>query len=147
MFFLLVLWVLMRNGMAEKPDEPTPVKTSGSASKTEREADRDVLETALEAPEAFQQTEPKKADLLDQKLAAYADLSNRPPQMSERQNVQQKERIAHANTNTPKFMNSFASLRKDEVRNPDSEQNRAAVISLMKKRQNRMSQLEKKVEM
>jgi len=147
MFLLLVLWVLMRNGVAEKPAGSTPVQVSGSAPKTENEVDQTVLEAALETPEAFHQTEPAKEGLLDQKLAAYADLSGRPSQMSERQNVQQKERVAGVNTNTPKFMNSFSSLRKDDVRNPDSEQNRAAVISLMKKRQNRVSQLEKKVEM
>ena len=38
------------------------------------------------------------------------------------------------------FWNDYASLRKDAIRNPDSEENREGVVSLMKTRQRRLGQ-------
>jgi len=122
--------------------------TTASVLEMADKVDESVLEAALKMPETFHQTEPDKTESLEQKLTKYADLSSRPALMSERQsNIQERDRVADVNTNTPKFMDSFALLRKEEVRNPDSEQNRAAVTSLMKKRQNRVGQLEKKVKL
>jgi hypothetical protein len=43
----------------------------------------------------------------------------------------------------PPMAESFYSLRTDAVRNPYSEQNRAAVNSIMKSRQKRISQLDR----
>ena len=38
------------------------------------------------------------------------------------------------------FWKDFSSLRKEEIRDPDSEENRAGVVSLMKARQGRLGQ-------
>ena len=38
------------------------------------------------------------------------------------------------------YRKSYASLRKDEIRNPDSPENRAGVVSLMEARQRRLGQ-------
>ncbi len=38
------------------------------------------------------------------------------------------------------FWSDYASLRKDAIRNPDSAENRAGVVSLMKARQGRLGQ-------
>lgn len=131
-----------------KKDVQEPVQLKTAVPDALTETDRTVLLTAFEEPEAFHQETSEIDSALEENLVRYADLSGRPVLMSEKEaKAQPRERVAHVNTNRPRFMNTFSSLRTDEVRSPDSEQNRAAVRSIMKKRQDRVSQLENRIEL
>ena len=67
--------------------------------------------------------------------------TNRPKQLSEVAKLERektkKEPVAAKDLY---FWKDFQSLRKDEIRNPDSKENREGVVALMKIRQQRVGQ-------
>lgn len=110
--------------------------------------DRELVQQVLDEPEKLN-SDPAPADRSHygsqcKDFSQYADLSNRPALMSAQKEMRAatpEQRTVSSSTNSPVFVQTFVSMRNDEVRNPDSEQNQAAVKSIMKKRQNRVEQL------
>ncbi len=98
-----------------------------------------LLDSVLESPEildsaAGQARRPRYE-------AAETTVAPRPQLLSEveRSGIARAKREPVA-AESLYFWNDFASLRKAEIRDPDSEENRAGVVSLMKARQGRLGQ-------
>jgi len=86
-------------------------------------------------------------DLAQEATKANHGNTDRPALMSAQFQGTENETIEAGSEQVqspPSMVESFASLRTDAVRNPDSEQNQAAVKSIMQKRQNRIAELERK---
>ena len=101
------------------------------------EADQQIVSRAFEAPEeldtAENPTRTPRPELLSVKEKPTGRLSeiSTPVSMAE---------AKPADTTPMYFVDDFSSLRTDAVRNPDSEQNRTTINTLMKKRQQRLAQ-------
>ena len=105
--------------------------------------DQALVNQVFDDPETLDSVpEPVPAKALDH----HASLANRPPLMPPKIEETDKREAyleSDAMKAAPPYVKGFASLRTDAVRNPDSEQNRAAVRSIMKKRAQRISQLDR----
>lgn len=139
LFFILtgalLCWVFLRKEVQEVPS--VEVAISGGAASVSA-ADRKVRQAALGAPEAF------NAEFVERSDGAPVPLTvptNRPKQLSERKRLVrekvQKEPVA---AESLYFWKDYESLREEEIRNPDSKENRAGVAALMKARQRRAGQ-------
>ncbi len=101
------------------------------------QADQEVLKAALASPEVFQTLEKTEEEMPRPMIQE----EERPKLLSEverpaRERVQ-KEPVAASDLY---FWKDYESLRKDEIRNPDSKENREGVVALMKARQRRVGQ-------
>lgn len=100
------------------------------------ESDRQVMVAAFENPDAVE--------------AAYLDKSTPNPVVEEdrpqRLSQAQRDPVKHAPREPVKadelyFWEDYSSMRKDAICNPDSAENRAGVVALMKARQRRLGQI------
>lgn len=104
-----------------------------------RQADKQILKTAMDFPETFQQTE--KSVVTQVKIPDPLSVpTSRSQQLSEiekptREHVR-REPVA---VESLYFWTDYKSLRKDEIRNPDSKENREGVVTLLTMRQRRSS--------
>lgn len=144
----LATWLLFGRNEAkektatEKPDHPTVQKEAVAA-------DRQLLTTALQSPESLDESpvaclnEPSgvPGNAASVPAPASAVTAQRSELLSSAQKPllpqPAKEPIAAENLY---FWKSYQSLRKDEIRNPGSAENRAGVVSLMQMRQRRAKQ-------
>ena len=123
-----------------KPDAHTASESAAALqAETDEMADQAILDQALSSPAAFQQKTEEAPE-----GAAPIPLSvptERPQQLSEVEKPQVlkqvKEPVAAEDLY---FWEDFQSLRKDEIKNPDSKENREGVVALMKARQRRVEQ-------
>ncbi len=134
----LLLWALMQKEIqkempVEGEAQSVPVSETISAK------DQEILQAALESPESFQTLEKVEEVIFDSTPLTVP--KERPKLLSEverpvRERVQ-KEPVAAENLY---FWKDYESLQKDEIRNPDSKENREGVVALMKARQRRVGQ-------
>jgi len=120
----------------------TPITEPRAADQAGAEEDRQLVESVLKAPEQFEQTAAALPSVpLPVESAAVFTPVDRPKLLSsaEKPALPQplKEPVKAENLY---FWTSYASLRKDEIRNPDSVKNREGVVSLLKARQRRQPQ-------
>lgn len=101
------------------------------------QVDEQILDAALESPEEFQMQSAVKRDAPVPLIVPI----NRPVQLSEiEKSDQEKSLKMPVAASDLYFWKDYESLRKDEIRNPDSKENREGVVALMKARQRRVSQ-------
>lgn len=125
-----VMWKPAKDGITATESVQAPILETGSA------ADQKVLQTALESPEGFQTLEKDEVEsepvIRQEKPRKLLSEVERPA----RERVQ-KEPVAASDLY---FWKDYESLRKEEIRNPDSKENREGVVALMKARQRRVGQ-------
>jgi len=98
------------------------------------EKDRQLVARVFDAPEDLD------ASIIASVSATAALVSTaRPVRLSEIEPVQPVKAEPLSDEWEPYFKKDFESLRTDAVLNPDSEQNRAVVKTLMQKRQQRLA--------
>lgn len=124
---------------AKKKPEPTVVAAEKVAaenlpvSETLPEADRKLVAHVFNAPETLD-----TATVVPDTRAAEPPAVTHPALLSEVASFAQAATPVTADWN-PAFQKDFESLRTDAIRNPDSEQNRTTVNTLMQKRQQRLA--------
>jgi len=111
------------------PSGPTP----SPQITTEAES---LIDSVLESPEVLDGL------AADESAVESVAVAPRPELLSEVErtvsvSVEEREPVA---AQSLYFWSDYASLRKDEIRNPDSKENRAGVVSLMEMRQRRLGQ-------
>lgn len=113
-------WTSFRS--SPSPEIPNPMTQS-------------LLDSVLESPEVLDGL------VMDESPVEPVAVAPRPELLSEveRPAVARVEREPVA-AESLYFWSDYASLRKDEIRNPDSEENRKGVVSLMEMRQRRLGQ-------
>lgn len=125
---LLATAVLLtgRNDDVHQPETP---KISEAVS----EPDQKVLNAALKSPETF------RAEDADSTLPEIPPVpSERPRMLSEvKKPEKQKTKRNPVAVETLPFHHDYQSMRKEEIRNPDSKENRQGVVSLLQARQRR----------
>lgn len=140
----LLLWVLLKQEALKKDAENTePQQTP--AQKAAASADKALLDTVLNSPESLGEAAeipgvaPGRTVSIPAALAAVTLPSSQRLSSVEKPPLPQplKEPVA---AETLYFHKDYASLRKDEIRNPDSAENRAGVVSLLQARQRRTEQ-------
>ena len=106
-----------------------------SSPQNPRPEDQSLLDSVLESPERLDGL------AVDESPVEPLAVAPRPQLLSEveRPEVARAEREPVA-AESLYFWKDYASLRKDAIRDPDSEENRAGVVSLMKARQGRLGQ-------
>lgn len=99
--------------------------------------DRSVLSSVYHSPEVLDSSVTQPGV----EIAAPVSIAMRDRTMPPVENTQYDESSLSYSGEAPAFWNDFASIRTDEVRNPDSELNQQKVISIMKMRQRRLGQV------
>ncbi len=134
---LLVMAIALTVMVKKAPEErELDSGVRGQESVSRSQVDQKILRDALESPENFQTLE--KSEEISAEPVVQEE---RPKLLSEverpaRERVQ-KEPVA---AESLYFWKDYESLRKDEIRNPDSTENREGVVALMKARQRRVTQ-------
>jgi hypothetical protein len=95
--------------------------------------DRQLVSKAFASPETLDQASVTSSTEAVQRPAT------RPTLLSETMSAGSPEAVETDGHQDAYFQKDFESLRTDAVRNPDSEQNRATVNTLMLKRQQRLA--------
>jgi hypothetical protein len=99
-----------------------------------------VTQQALESPEEFQEQtvdhkkEPVPLTVPTNRPALLSEVTAKDTATEEHPLAIQKTPVAAEDLY---FWEDYASLRKEEIRNPESDENRAGVIALLKARQHR----------
>lgn len=124
-------------GLSKKtPDAPVSTRT---------DSEQQLVDSVLEAPEQLDASAVASVEPHAKLAAQNIDLddSSRPQLLSE---VEKPPRTTAkpepVSIKTLHFWKDYASVRKPEIRDPDSQENRAEVVALMKARQRRLGQVE-----
>jgi hypothetical protein len=141
---MLVLGARMMQEHRRTPEDAPGIKLQQTpAQEAAASADRQLLETALKSPESLHEAvKPSVSNRTESIPAALSAVTAQRSQLLsavEKPPLPQplKEPVAAEKLY---FWKQYASLRKDEIRNPDSAENRAGVVSLMQIRQRRQKQ-------
>lgn len=131
-------YVVEERKTRKKPEPDTVVAEKVSAEKlpvseTLPDADRRLVAHVFNAPETLD-----TATVVPDTRTAEPPSETHPALLSEVQSSAQPATPVTADWN-PAFQKDFESLRTDAIRNPDSEQNRTTVNTLMQKRQQRLA--------
>lgn len=135
----IIGYQIVESRKAKKKPEPTVVVAEKVTaenlpiSKELPEADRQLVARVFNTPE-----ELDAAAVVPETRGAVKTSVVHPVLLSEVKFSEQPETTVTADWN-PAFQKDFESLRTDAIRNPDSEQNRTTVNTLMQKRQQRLA--------
>jgi hypothetical protein len=130
---LVVLLVLSGGLLVWRHAGQTASAAAGNA-----EADRALVETVLNSPEQFDTTASTAGPAPFEPLTIPA---TRPLQLSEVEKTEPVKAVQKpVSAESLYFWKDYASLRKDEIRDPNSEANRQGVVSLLQARQRRAKQ-------
>lgn len=131
----VIAFVVMREPGEETGDQMSEIGNQTSAVSTQKS--EAIKKMAMDSPETFQtqtvavRETPKPLDVPKE----------RPTQLSEiRKSDVRGQASGDRNPTSVEslyFHKDYESMRKEEIRNPDSEENRAGVVALLKARQRR----------
>lgn len=117
---------------------PKPVVAVAPDADTYSQQDQELVRQVFDQPETLDSRSSSNAPTIVATIAPASrpDLLSAQFQTTEARMPGGDEQVAASSQ-----VQSFTSLRKDDVRNPNSEQNQAAVRSIMEKRQRRVDRL------
>ncbi len=132
---MAVAWMLVVKNVQGNSEQNS--ETSEKKLINRSQADQEVLRAALESPEIFQTLE--KTEEVATQLIVQEE--KRPKLLSEVERPSRKQvQKESLEAESLYFWKDYESLRRDEIRNPDSKENREVVVALMKARQRRVGQ-------
>ena len=131
-------------GQKAKKDERSAIKLQKTpAPVTDAWADQQLLETALKSPESLDEPVSDSNGSKGPEFTPAASSIESVPQPQLPASVETlpvpEPLNEPVNAESLYFWKDYASLRKDAVRNPDSEENGAIIVSIMQARQRRLN--------
>jgi outer membrane biosynthesis protein TonB len=124
-------WLTLRS----EPVEPV-VQSAPSRPATEQA----LVDSVFESPEQFEAVAVVAEDPAP--VLSEQEATPRPKLLSEVKKPQPSARPEPVDITTLHFWKEYASVRTPAIRDPDSAENRAGIISLMKARQQRLGQMD-----
>ncbi|MBN2785357.1 MAG: hypothetical protein JXR25_11055 [Pontiellaceae bacterium] len=119
-------------------EKAVPQEAAAPDAKTYAPQDRKLVQQVFDNPQMMDDASPQAAA-----ISSSVERPGNPSTLSSSMNnaSMHMERPSETITVPPKNLESFASLRTDAVRNPESQQNQATAEEIMKMRQRRVERL------